>query len=229
MIETPNATNTLSFYVTMPDAVPGAWLSPGCTSEDPSSFSQLNVTRVAFSVDGGPLQNATFSFTKHGQFECYTDNSVILIDSWRACSGSLAVVQVWSGSLTYTVMPTGLHSVTLEAWGQNGAGPFKTGVSVAHSLDSFSGQRFAIAANTLVGTPVVVKCTGVEPMLTTHGMVMIPISETYHTIVPQSGVIYGSFLAGGNVTITDLKPSGSWEFTLGDASQPTQQLDVPGK
>ena len=211
MINTPNATNTLSFYVTMPDAVPAAWLAGGCISEDASSFSQLNVTRVAFSVDGGPLQNAAFSFTKHGEFKCYTDNAATLMDSWRGCSGSFTVVQVWSGSLTFTVMPTGFHTVTLEAWGQKGVGPFKTSVTVGHSLDSFSGQPFAIGAQGMAGKSVVVKCTGLERMLTASGTVMIPITETYHTIVPQSGVIFGSFLTGGNVTITDENPTDSPE------------------
>jgi hypothetical protein len=223
---TPNATNTLGFYVTQPDAVPAAWLVGGCLSQDTSSFARLNVTRVAFSVDGGPLQNASLSFSKHGEFECYTTGAMTMMDDWRSCGGSIAVVQVWSGSVTFTVMPTGLHSVTLYAWGQEGVGPFTTSVTVNHSLVSYSGQPFTIAANGLAGTPIVVKCTGLEQMLTERGDVMIPVSETYNTVVPASGVISGSFLANGEVTISSQSPSDVWRFTLGHSSQVTQQLNL---
>jgi len=228
MISTPNATNTVSFYVTMPDALPATWLAGGCISEDAASFSLLNVTRVAFSVDGGPLQNATFSFAQHDVFECYTDSSMTLMRDWQGCSGSLQVVQVWSGSLTFTVAPTGLHSVTLEAWGQNGVGPFTTSLMVDHSLYSYAGQTFVIAAQSLAGKQLVVKFTGIEPMLTSAGIVMIPVSETYHTIVPQSGVIYGSFLPNSQVMITGPNASDPQGFTLGNSPQSTQQLAVIG-
>jgi hypothetical protein len=228
MIETPNATNTLSFYVTMPDAVPGAWLAGGCTTQDTTSFSQLNVAKVAYSVDGGPLQNATYSFTQHGEFECNVGDSVTIMKDWRGCSGSLTVVQVWSGSLTFTVMPTGLHSVAVEAWGQNGVGPFIANVMVYHSLYSYAGQSFEIAALGLAGTPIVVTCAGIEPTLTSGGTVMTPVTETYNTIVPQSGVIFGSFLPNSQVTISGLGAPHAWAFTLGDSPQSMQQLTLSG-
>ncbi len=225
-----NATNTLSFYVTMPDALPAAWLAGGgCMTQDAASFSQLNVTRVAYTVDGGPLQNATFSFTKHGEFECSAGNSMTLMDTWQSCTGSLTVVKIWSGSVTFTVMPTGLHQLKLEAWGQNGVGPFTVTVGVYHSLYSYTGQPFVIAAQGLKGQPVVVKCTGLEPMLTTGGIVMVPISYTYHTVMPQSGVIYGSFVANGHVTVAGKKASEVWAFTLGNNPQRTQQLSLGGQ
>ena len=227
-MNTPNATNTLSFYVTQPDAVPAAWLAGGCVSQDAASFARLNVTRVAFSVDGQSLQNATVSFSKHGEFECYTDASVTLIDDWRGCSGSISVVQVWSGAITFTVMPTGLHSVKLEAWGQGGAGPSTVSLVVDHSLCSYSGQPFVIDAQSLVGRPITVKVSGLEPMLTTAGIVMTPVSETYNTMVPPSGEIYGSFLPNSLVTIADQSPADPWAFTLGNNPQSMQQLVLNG-
>ncbi len=225
---TPNATNTISFYATQRDAVPSAWLTGGCVGQDAGSFSRLSVTRVAYSVDGGPLQNATFSFTKHGEFECSTDTSMTLMDDWRSCAGSLTVVQMWSGSITFTVMPTGLHTVTLEAWGQDGVGPFKMGISVTHTLSLYAGQPFVIEAANLAGMPIVVTTAGLEPMLTTKGTVMIPVSQTYRTVVPQSGLIEGSFFANGQITISAPATSDSWGFQLENTPQVTQHLEIGG-
>jgi hypothetical protein len=222
---TPNATNTVSFYVTQPDAVPASWLTGSCIGQDTSSFSSLNVTRVAFSVDGGPLQDAQLSFSERQQFECFAGNAFSIISDWESCTGSISVVQVWSGSFTFTVMPTGLHSIVLEAWGQDGAGPFTTDLAVYHSLVSYSGQPFTIKAADLAGTPVVVTMTGEEPMLTSSGTVMIPVHEVYNTIVPASGVIVGSFLENGNVTISSQSASSTWHFRLGDSPSSVQALD----
>lgn len=218
IVQTPNATNTLAFYVTMPD--PG-W----CVGQNAASLGNLSVSRVAYSIDGGPLQNATYAF-QGGEFECSTASSTSLISDWQACSGSMSSVEVWNGSLVYTVMPTGLHTLTVEAWGQGGTGPFVTSLLVNHSLYSYAGQSFEIGAQGMPGTPVVVKLTGVEPMVTSEGIVMLNVTQTFHTIVPQSGVIYGSFLPHGQVSVT-AQNSTVWKFDLG-ASMQTQQLTLSG-
>jgi hypothetical protein len=225
-LSTPNATNTVDFFVTQPDAVPAKWLAGGCISQDASSFTQLNVTRVAFSVDGGALQDANLSFFKHGEFACYVSGSMTIMDDWHSCAGSISVVQVWTGSVTFTVLPTGIHSLDLFAWGQGGVGPFKTSLAVEHSLVSYSGQPFTIAASGLAGMPVVVNCAGLEPMLTAKGTVMIPVNETYRTVVPPSGLISGSFVANGHVTVVSESPADSWGFILGDSPASPQQLTI---